>query len=92
MDTKNLMERLGRFDNEIFEQSKHEELSDADIKKKIHETVQRLDKFPRKSRHSQEWYNKYSQKFSELTGQSDSLVRTEDSIKLLLTELDHQKG
>mgnify|MGYP001417565147 CR=1 FL=1 len=39
-----------------------------------------------------EWYNKYSQKFSELTGQSDSLVRTEDSIKLLLTDLDHQKG
>ena len=58
-DTEALISRLGRYDEAVFIEVKEQSLSDAQLKKKVHETSQKLDKFPRKNRHSQEWYEKY---------------------------------
>lgn len=91
MDTKTLMEKLGRYKIDTFEEFKLQQLSDNELKKKVHEMSQKLDKFPRKSRHSQEWFEKYAAKYHELQSQAKSLQNTEESISLLLTELDQQK-
>ena len=47
------------------------ERKEHDLKTKIHETVQALEKFPRKNRHSAEWFEKYNQKYEELRDQSE---------------------
>ena len=51
--------KLGRYDESIFQDCQISKLTDAELKRLVHETSQRLDKFPRKNRHSQEWYEKY---------------------------------
>lgn len=60
-DTEALINKLGRYDEAVFAGNKA--LSDSELKKLIHEASQRLEKFPRKNRHSQEWFEKYLQKF-----------------------------
>lgn len=58
-DTEILITKLGRYDETVFAATKDKELKDAQLKKLVHQTSQKLDKFPRKNRHSQEWYEKY---------------------------------
>jgi len=36
-----------------------------------------MEKFPRKNRHSNEWHEKYAQKFSDLQQQTDSVEQTQ---------------
>ena len=40
------------------------------MKKLVQQTNQKLEKFPRKNRHSQEWFEKYNQKYLELKAKS----------------------
>ena len=65
-DQEAIISKLGRFDEGVFAETKDRALSDAQLKKLVHEMTQKLDKFPRKNRHSQEWYERYLQKFQEL--------------------------
>lgn len=58
-DTEIIITKLGRYDETVFAATKDKELKDAQLKKLVHQTSQKLDKFPRKNRHSQEWYEKY---------------------------------
>jgi len=53
--------------------------------------LQELEKFPRKNRHSQEWYEKYQSKFTQLTQQSEIASQTQAGIRTLLQNLDIQK-
>ena len=65
-DTEALITRLGRFDEILFTSIQGQKHSDADLKRMIHDTTQKLEKFPKKNRYSQEWYEKYYQKYLEL--------------------------
>ena len=65
-DTQVVITRLGRYDEAIFADTRLKQLSEAKLKKQIHETSLKLEKFPRKNRHSQDWYEKYFQKFQDL--------------------------
>lgn len=58
-DTEILITKLGRYDETVFAATKDKELKDTQLKRLVHQTSQKLDKFPRKNRHSQEWYEKY---------------------------------
>ena len=51
-DTELVITKLGRFDETIFAETKDKSHSEAQLKKLIKETSQRLDQFPRKNRHS----------------------------------------
>lgn len=62
-DTELVITKLGRFDEATFAEAKEKSHSDTQLKKLIKETSLRLEKFPRKNRHSQQWYEKYFQKF-----------------------------
>ena len=61
------------------------------MKKLVHQTTLKLEKFPRKNRHSQEWYEKYHQKYQELKAKSDNCDQTVESIQSLLKEVDLHK-
>ena len=54
------------------------------MKKLVHQTTLKLEKFPRKNRHSQEWFEKYHQKYLELKSKSEYCDQTVDSISNLL--------
>ena len=58
-DIESIIMKLGRYDESTFQDCQISKLSDAELKRLTHEASQRLDKFPRKNRHSQEWYEKY---------------------------------
>ena len=90
-DTESLITRLGRFDETLFASLQSENQSDVSLKKQIHLSAQKLDKFPRKNRHSQEWYEKYHQKYLDLRQQSSQQEQTEEGIQNLLEQLDKQK-
>jgi len=72
-DTEQQIVRLGRCDESLVEKLKVKPLQDSELKKKIHEILQELEKYPRKNRHSQEWYEKYYSKFCQLTQQTESV-------------------
>lgn len=38
-------------------------LDDSQLKRMVHEYLRELEKFPRKNRHSLEWFEKYHSKF-----------------------------
>ena len=61
------------------------------MKKLVHQTTLKLEKFPRKNRHSQEWYEKHHQKYQELKAKSDNCDQTVESIQSLLKEVDLHK-
>ena len=65
-DNEALITRLGRFCDTTFTEGKYLQLSEADLKQRMAELNSELDKFPRKNRHSTEWYEKYAAKFAEL--------------------------
>ena len=61
-----MIARLGRFCDTTFTEGKYAQLTEADLKQRMLELNAELDKFPRKNRHSTEWYEKYAAKFAEL--------------------------
>lgn len=83
--------RLGRCDEKLLAELKAKCPADSVLKQKVHDILQELEKFPRKNRHSQEWYEKYYSKFCQLTEQSTSIEQTQSGIKTLLQNLDTQK-
>lgn len=83
-DIEQQIVRLGRCDESLVEKLKVKPLQDSELKKKIHEILQELEKYPRKNRHSQEWYEKYYSKFCQLTQQTESVDQTQSGIKTLL--------
>lgn len=90
-DNETLIQKLGRFDDETYQQAKLFKLDDKTLKEKMQELLVELEKFPRKNRHSTDWYNKYHDKFLDLQLQADSVEQTEIGIKDLLKQLNGQK-
>lgn len=90
-DTEALITRLGRFDQTLFSEMKTKKQTDAALKKLVHQTTLQLEKFPRKNRHSQEWFEKYNQKYLELKTKSENCDETVDCIQSLLKEVDLHK-
>lgn len=90
-DNEALIQKLGRFDDETYQQARHQRLDDRALKERMQELVVELEKFPRKNRHSTDWYNKYREKFQDLQMQADSVEQTEIGIKDLLNQLNGQK-
>ena len=90
-DTERISNGLGRFDTGKYEGLLSEKVSEGDLKRMVHELAQELDKFPRKNRHSLEWFEKYHAKFLQLKEKQVQQERTEEGIKDLLKQLDEQK-
>jgi len=57
----------------------------------VQELNAEIEKFPRKNRHSNEWHEKYTEKFRDLELQKDSVDQTQTGIKDLLIQLNVQK-
>ena len=75
----------------LYTELKDKKKGDAALKKLVHQTTQQLEKFPRKNRHSQEWFEKYHQKYLELKSKSEYCDQTVDSISSLFQEVEQQK-
>ena len=65
-DTETLILNTGRYNDEVFQNAKTQKFSSNQLKKLILDLNTDMEKFPRKNRHSNEWHEKYTQKFTDL--------------------------
>ncbi len=90
-DNEALIQKLGRFDEQTFNEARIKQMTEQEAKQRIQTLNQEVEKFPRKNRHSNEWFDKYQAKFGDLSVQADSVAQVELSIRDLLTQLNRQK-
>ena len=83
-DTETLILNTGRYNDEVFQTAKSQKFSAAKLKQLIQDLNAEMEKFPRKNRHSNEWHEKYAQKFADLQQQADSVESTQLGIRDLL--------
>ena len=73
---------------ELFEEIQRQQLQDSVLRKHIHGKTQELEKFPKKSRHGQEWYEKYLSKYTELKAQHSNCLETFKSMGELIDNIE----
>ena len=83
-DTETLILNTGRYNDEVFQTAKSQKFSAVKLKQLIQDLNGEMEKFPRKNRHSNEWHEKYAQKFADLQQQADSVESTQLGIRDLL--------
>jgi hypothetical protein len=71
-------EGLGRIDKEFYSNL---EADEKELRRLVTEFNAALEKFPRKNRHSQEWYERYNEKLIQLREKLTRQENTEVGIK-----------
>lgn len=66
-----MMAKLGRYNEGLFEELTTKNCPEGELKHQIHSLIQELERFPRKNRHSSEWFDKYNTKFLDFKLQAN---------------------
>ena len=90
-DTETLIQRLGAYDADLFDELQNKQHSDSELRKLIHEKTQELEKFPKKSRHGQEWFEKYQKKYEELKAKHSNCSQVLDGMTDLSNNVTYLK-
>ena len=90
-DTETLIQRLGAYDADLFDELQNKQHSDSELRKLIHEKTQELEKFPKKSRHGQEWFEKYQKKYEELKTKHSNCSKVLEGMTDLSNNVTHLK-